>query len=203
MEYKESIEVSFKGQRNYVQGPDIFNKVTDILAQKKIHFLSISMTFNKMARTNIDLYLSDQKDSLNKEHNAYFEVIKDENVSLFGSIVENGDPITSRNEYPEEEIFSLAKINKDSQTISLLETVEYSNTEIIVSLNKRLLQQLYPDKKGKWLFTRFEVSGDITNSYKDMVLILKKNMNFKLTKTEILLDGESVGFIYFSMINQN
>jgi hypothetical protein len=194
---KYNLEFCFKGSRTYVHGTDIFNKVNELL-KDEMKNEKIDLSIHGVAKTNMDLV---NKKPENEEILKFaFKFTNKDGTRdvLYG--IENGEAIECRYEYPEEDICKLSKLNLDEEKILLETNSSYSFVENSVALNKYLLENLFPDANGKWYFTRFQLSKipDIENY--PLTLNLKANFNFKLTKTEIFLADESVGFIYFSLV---
>lgn len=193
---KYNLEFCFKGSRTYVHGTDIFNKVTDLL-KNEIKNEKIDLSFHGIAKTNIDLLVKKpENDELLKFAIKFTDNSGNKNV-LYA--VENGVGIECRYVYPEEDICKLSNLELENQKVILNKDSSYTFVENSVALNKYLLENLFPKANGKWYFTRFQLNKIPENIY-PLRLELKGNFNFKLTKTEIIIGEESVGFIYFSLV---
>ena len=86
--------------------------------------------------------------------------------------------------------------------ISFDNILKSSITEITVSMNKYFLQET-ETKDGQWIVTKFDYLKlvnlkDIKN--KILKLELTNNFNNKLTKSNIYIDNNVVGYLYFSLI---
>ncbi|WP_150048056.1 MULTISPECIES: hypothetical protein [Methylomonas] len=99
--------------------------------------------------------------------------------------------------YDEERVTSQCRIEGDG--IWLIGESPFSFIETLVSMNKYLHQQLFPDAVGKWIFTRIDLDQE-SDAQSGLALLLKHNLNYRLTKSEILLDGKRLGDIYFSLV---
>lgn len=193
---KYSLEFCFKGSRTYVHGTDIFNKLVELL-NKEIKSEKIDLSFHGVAKTNIDLLVEKpENDELLKFAIKFTDNSGNKNV-LYA--VENGVGIECRYEYQEEDICKLSNLDLENQKVLLNKDSSYTFVENSVALNKYLLENLFPNANGKWYFTRFQLNKIPENIY-PLRLELKSNFNFKLTKTEIIIGEESVGFIYFSLV---
>ncbi len=193
---KYSLEFCFKGSRTYVHGTDIFNKLVELL-NKEIKSEKIDLSFHGVAKTNIDLLVEKpENDELLKFAIKFTDNSGNKNV-LYA--VENGVGIECRYEYQEEDICKLSNLDLENQKVLLNKDSSYTFVENSVALNKYLLENLFPNANGKWYFTRFQLNKIPENIY-PLRLELKANFNFKLTKTEIIIGEESVGFIYFSLV---
>jgi hypothetical protein len=199
MDEQYNLEFCFKGDRTYVHGTDIYNKIIKNLAQKEVDYINIDFSFHGVVKNNI-LISSIKPEDEESLKLVYKYVDKEKQKRIFYG-VETNEIITCRYKYPEEDIFSVCHIDKEKEQIELSLNTSYSFIENIVAMNKFLLEQLFPDAKGKWYFTRLQLSEIIDeNSEYPLRLRLKNNFNFKLTKSEIFLHDKLVGFIYFSLV---
>ena len=182
----------FKGERNYVHGTDIVAKLFSHFPQNNI--TDVDMKFNDITSTN--LLLVDGNEAENAKVNIRVKLDGEEKLM---QLVESGEPINCRYEYDEYQIINKTKIDLKLKQICLTESTEYNACENFVAMNKHLLQKLYPDEKGKWYFTRLEQKIMIKN---DALITVKliKNFNFRLTKSDIILNGKVIGSVYFTMV---
>ena len=96
-------------------------------------------------------------------------------IKLFG--IENDADIDCRYEYLEEKIVDNSIIDKDFEKISLKNPTEFNFIEHIVAMNKALHENIYQTVKGKWYFTRLQLSQPIKMKYVNS-LVLKLKSNF-------------------------
>jgi len=193
---KFDLEFCFKGNRTYVHGTDIFNKVIEQCKNEMLNE-KIDLSFHGIANTNVSLIDEKPKDEALIKFVIKFNNKNHERTVLYG--VENGINISCRYEYPEEGICELSDLKVEKQVISLQVSSSYTFVENSVALNKYLLENLFPNLNGKWYFTRLQLNKVPYIEY-PLRLQLKANFNFKLTKTEIFINDESIGFIYFSLV---
>ena len=188
------LEFCFKGERTYVHGTDIFNTLTK---QFNTPLKKIDIAFHGIVLNNMSF--STQKPE-NDEVKVSFRCQNgEEKVRLFGT--ENSKNVTCRYEYIEEELIEDAVIDMPSESISLQSFSSYSFIEYIVAMNKSFLETRYEDEKGKWYFTRLQLSSKVEiNDVTSIQIILKSNFQFKLTKSAIVINEQEVGYIYFSLI---
>jgi len=191
------LKFCFKGDRTYVHGTDIYNKIVELLSSQ-IKNEKFDLSFHGIARKNIDLVsqMPEHESSL-KFVCKYVGVNNHKNI-LYG--VENSIDIECRYKYPEEDICNLSELNLQNQEVILEENSSFSFAENTVAINKYLLENLFPNVQGKWYFTRFQIKNKPSSDMYPLKLILKANFNFKLVKTEILIKDKSIGFIYFSLV---
>ena len=184
----------FKGNRGYVQGPDIVTAVLNQFSAKEI--VDLDFKFNGIASTNLDLI-----EGCTAEH-AKVNIrltVDGEPKSL--QLIESGQAIECRYEFDEEQIVECCNLDMAAQSVELRNPTTYTFYENFVAMNKHLLQNLYPEEKGKWYFTRLEQKYPIDDNALITVRLIK-NFNFRLTKSDILISNEVVGSVYFTMVRE-
>jgi hypothetical protein len=195
------LDFKFKGDRNYVQGPDIYNKVMEFLYAENFTIKNIDLSFHKIARHNLRGEIF-KTDSGSRDAGDVISIFKftDDNESYVIHLFETDSVITEHTEYYEEKIVELSTLNVVDKTIILSSLAPYTNIEKIVALNKALLNKLLTDP-GKWYFTKLTVDGDINNKHPYAIQVaLVKNIGSKITKSQILFDGKEKGHLYFSKV---
>lgn len=188
----QKLNFCFKGSRNYVHGTDIVSGLFKLFAESDLTNLDIK--FNGIAATNLDVVEGGAIESA-KVNLRWFEAGQEKHYQL----VENGESIDCRYEYDEDSIIKKTQLDLDRKSIALTESTGYSLCENFVALNKYLLQTIYPQEKGKWYFTRLEQSRIISDDALIEVKLIK-NFNFRLTKSDILVDSQVIGSVYFTMV---
>ena len=189
------LEFCFKGTRNYVHGTDIFTKLVESYSNvSKVDILFHGVTVKNMR------FLT-EKPEANEVKVTFKCQCNNEKIKLFG--IENDTDVECRYEYLEETIINNSTINISKELIILNNQTQYSFIEHIVAMNKGLLENLFPDAKGKWYFTRLQLKDNIDmKNVSSLQLIMKSNFQFKLTKSAIIVNGLETGFIYFSLVNK-
>ena len=199
---KKNLEFCFKGERTYVQGPDIFDSVIqniltdyDISEVKNIKYAAYALL-----KSNANLYFTEtlRKSDYKVINSIISFIYKDKKIS---AVVEaNDEKIECSQEYSEEVIRTNSII--ENKLISFENILDDSLTEIIVSMNKYYLQESVT-KDGKWIVTKFDYSKilDIKKLKKKVIhLKLLNNFNNKLTKSVIIVDDIEVGYLYFGLV---
>lgn len=184
----------FKGNRDYVQGPDIVAAVLKQFSAEEV--VDLDFKFNGIVSTNLDLIEGGKVDDA--KVNVRLTVNGDPK-SL--QLIEFGQPIECRYEFDEGQILECCSLDIEAQSIELQNSTAYTSCENLVAMNKHLLQNLYPQEKGKWYFTRLEQKHPISD---DALITVKliKNFNFRLTKSDIFISNEVVGSVYFTMVRE-
>ena len=192
------LDLRFKGERNYVQGPDILVSIMARLgATYEGQKLSdIDIVFHRMARCGLALVAA----PLNSASMAVqFSCRINGERRKFG-LIENGREITVRQPYREEEIVAATEIAVEERSASCRGALPYADIERWVAMVKALHLAVYPELAGKWLFVRgkFSELEPIPHTALHQVL-LEANFNNKLTRSAVLIDGRRVGDIFFSL----
>jgi len=190
----------FKGSRKYVQGPDIFDAIVKLLSKEFANITKLKYTAYEMLYSNATLYITNK--FVKKEYETINSIITffSDDEKYYAVVCNNGKTITCSTDYSEEVVEKNSEIIEN--TISFQNTLPYSFTEIVVSMNKYFLNQTI-DEQGKWIVTKFDYLhlDDISNINNATIKIeLLQNLNNKLTKSKLLLNNKEVGYLYFSLI---
>ncbi|MCD4727932.1 MAG: hypothetical protein K8R46_09740 [Pirellulales bacterium] len=196
------LNFSFKGNRNYVHGSDIYSS---ILKQMNIQYYgktlgSIRLSIHTLAFKDCDLIWIGSGKLMDKPDRAVADfMIGLDKVKVAGWLIEIDRPITSRYDYNETRIEALCKVR--DQTITIAGKTGYSPIEVAVSMTKQLHNALFPTKDAMWIFTRLELVRALQNSdSSDLAIKHKHNFNNRLTKSEIFSHESPIGHIYFSLV---
>ena len=190
------LDFCYKGSRQYVHGTDIFAKLTKRY-EEEIH--NIDIAFHGITKNNMTF--STEKPVEEDVKVTFRCTQKTEKIRLFG--YENDKSVSCRYDYWEEKIVESSSINPSESSIILDDSTEYSFIEHIVAMNKALVEKLYPEANGKWYFTRLQLKRNVEMSLiSSLKLVLESNFQFKLTKSVIVVNGENLGFIYFSLVSK-
>lgn len=193
---KTRLKLCFKGERTYLHGSDIYNEVTKRL-KDDMREGDFELSFHGMMRTNVELSDTKPQDKKALKFVCKYTGQDNRREMLFG--VASDTPVDCRVEYYEDKIRSLATLRPEIKEIVLATPSSYSFIENAVALNKYLLEDLFPAAKGKWLLARVQIKKMPGQIY-PLKLVLKENFNFMLLKTEITINGERIGFLYFSLV---
>lgn len=202
MKKEFNLEFCFKGNRKYVQGPDIFDAVINNLIKDFNNIKNIKYTAYEMLYTNASLIVTDK--FIKNEYPTINSIITfmNDNTKYYAVVYTNQKNIECSNEYSEELVQKKSKIN--GNTIVFENVLNNSFTEITVSMNKYFLNQTI-DVDGKWIVTKFDYENlaDIMDIKKKKIQIkLLQNFNNKLTKSLLYLNHKEVGYLYFSLITE-
>lgn len=201
---KKFLEFKYKGERRYVHGTDIINKTIILLNHLNYFPDTFEISFKNVINSSleIDIYSkTEYNDKIasnskvealaNFKHkkNIYYIVYKRTKNQITGVYNFDEKFITRK---------TILKLEKKSAIYSFEN--KYSVIEIIVAINKHLLNHIFPDKSGKWYFGKLSLEKNvITNKFSKIKIMVIKNIGVRYTKSLIEVDGVEVGFIFFSM----
>lgn len=196
----KKITLQFKGARNYLHGTDLFNAIIEEYGASNICDLRFSVHEFILVPECI-LYAADTQAELNALRDTHVRCqFMANGVARWLAVVPVADSsvaVGGRYEYNEQDVISLCTLNNES--ITLTGTSPFSFIETVVAMNKQLHQSLFADAVGKWIFTRIDLNARC-DARENITLSLRHNMNYRLTKSDILLAGAKIGDIYFSLV---
>lgn len=189
----------YKGNRDYLHGTDIFSMCLQMLSDKHASFAitNIDFAFHGLAKMGLTMCTSpppgvEPKAQLSCKING---------IQQKYFLVESNDAISQRIDYPEDKIVAATDIDIEAATATSMHILPFTNIERWVAMVKALHYSLYPDLSGRWLFVRGKFT-DYRDSYGTVVehkIVLQANFNNKLTRSALLVDGQKLGDIFFSL----
>jgi hypothetical protein len=194
-----SMEIPFKGQRDYLHSSDTYNALINGIQE----FVSIDtivsprLIFKDFAHRPLDVIF----DTTNANPKAIFTFNIDGSKNKC-ELIERDDAIKERIPFNEKEIIEKCMLDVSKQSIDFQSTpdLNYTLIEIVVAANKCLHTNYFKNHPGKWLFT--EIITDkplISTPFENLSLKLKTCLGTRLTKCSIILDGAECGYIFFSL----
>lgn len=197
----KQVEFRFKGTRDYIHGTDMFNVIMEV-REPPAALTNIRFFIHDFVRTTMcQLYITESKKSLNGVEDIAVRCQMDiDGITHWIAIVQDSKDNANERRYAyDESLFvSLCSIERDGIKLNLLSP--YSFIETIVGMNKYMHQQLFPELIGKWIFTRIDMPF-FCDAHEKLALKIRHNMNNRLTKSDIEVDGKKVGDIFFSLVN--
>jgi hypothetical protein len=197
----------FKGQRDYLQGADIFNALSRAMtgAAAKNALQPFTLAMHNFARCQCDLFLLDGEGGDSRLHMPESRVAdftlgagSDETV---GWLSESERPVKCRYPFDESEIARHCKLAEKEIVFSGQSS--YTSMDILVSITKQLHLILFPPAKGRWIFTKLQVDHLLLPQDADGLRVnFLQNFNNRLTKSSLRKYAEPLGFIYFSLVNE-
>lgn len=191
------LSLEFKGERKYIQGPDIFNKTLEWLTSQNPDIKDIDFAFHRLASRQL------------KATNTLSDGVEPAAACAYTAdgvrqrlyLVETDQPVVGRYPYPEDDVVSTMQLDLSARRCTLHGESAYSDIEVWVAMTKALHYKVFPQLQGKWLFVRGRFPSYIRKSAgNERTLNIIASFNDKLTRSEAMLDGVKVGEIYFSIV---
>lgn len=131
------LTLSFKGERDYIQGPDIFDAVIQALCAgaETTRVAQIDVAFHRLARRAVELINDDQGSAMDPVAICQYSI---DGVRRQAFVVETGTEIVERHPYPEEDIIERMSIDTDQRTCALDIDLPFTDMELWVSMTKAL-----------------------------------------------------------------
>lgn len=196
-----SVTYTFKGQRNYFQGGDMYNVICEAASKESAVQLStpFRLVVHKFTDKHCDMLLSEPGETINKpDHTVAEFTFASERGRVSGWLVESEKNVENRIPYDEAKIERLCSRNGNVTVID--GDSGFTPVEVAISMTKQLHYALYP-VKGKWIFTKIDMNRLFVQEDSTRLKVeLKHNLNNRLTKSTISVDGINIGNIYFSLI---
>jgi hypothetical protein len=192
--------LKFKGNRNYLHGTDILEAGLRVIATRynTDAIADIDISFHKRAETGLTLY---SVPPLNKEPTIQLSCkIAGAREKFF--LVEDSQEISERYDYAEEAIVAATQIRLDCAFALSNVALPFTDIERWVAMVKALHHGLYPEASGKWLFVRgkfVRYHGTYGHTAIEHRVRVEANFNNKFTRSALLVGGEKLGDIFFSL----
>ena len=199
MKIVENLDFCFKGDRTYLHGTDMYDKIVSEILKKDGRISgAVAMSIHETTNSKVNLIFDEMQPD--KNYVAQFKYVHDDKDKV-AYLVSNSNKVECRYPYNESKVSSNAVLDLPKSKIDLdLNIKNYSCIEYLVALNKHLLLNLYKNVKGKWFFTKLDIKNSLPQHPKKISLEVTKNMRYKLVRSDIKIDNEFWGQIYFTLV---
>src|SRR4030042_2465141 len=198
----ENFNFCFKGDRTYVHGSDIYNSITKYLkANNTAPIGPIELSIHRLMTHNMVGQILGAEQSLPPPSPPviYRFTVGGSQKILY--LAETDKGVDCRYEYDEESITKPSQVSADQNCITVHNKTPYSPIEVIVALNKKLVQTVFAGEKGKWLFTKLLLKGPLPEvSDAAFAITFSGGHSHRLTRSKVAIDGAYCGEIFFSMV---
>jgi hypothetical protein len=188
----EILKFVFKGNRDYVQGTSLFNALVNAADERGLTEGKINVSFKHMILNPVCVL---EQRSPTTEDSVVARISGKDGKSFALCINEAVETeIADRQEFEEPEVCRGAVLGEKS--IVQENPHHHDRIELLVSLCKKMHKAYVSDAK-KWVFSRYD--GQFPIPAPDKVeLRITKQVGTRLTCSEVLVNGEKLGDIYFS-----
>lgn len=191
------LPLSYKGERNYLQGGDIFNALSDVaseLAGDRGAYVE-RIAFRSFARMACEVFTEPPSEQLHVIGQANLAVPGKSGVNVW--LVETTDLVTSRRPFDEAQLLANASFSPDGRSVILPERSVYTPIEDVIALTKKLSYAVSPEVNGKWVFGQLDLTEPFTVNYRKLEIRLKNLIGGRFSVNNILLDDRNIGAIRF------
>jgi hypothetical protein len=196
------LDFSFKGARQYIQGPDIFDESVRLLREQagdNLEFLEF--VIHRMTDRNLylTLYPAAQVPQLDAQDVAELKFTVS-GQSWVARLTDTANQPASRRPYDETMVVEKCEIDEVERRIVFRRgETPYSMMETLVSMNKALHLKVFPDARGSWVFCQWNSPHwPLDESLNGVCIQLKQALGTRLTRAEVSLDDRVIGQMYFS-----
>lgn len=197
------LSLGFKGQRNYIQGGDIFNSLSELaphMTGDPDAFIA-SLAFRTFARSEcfvVGERPSQEAKLIAQAQVAYHDPHDPDQYKIRDFwVVEGKEAITERRVFDEEALLAPSVTDLEAMSCKLPHRSIYTPVEDLIALTKHLHYALFPDITGKWLFAQIDLKHPLRENYRQSEIILKKCVAGRFSVSDIVIDGQTIGTIRF------
>ena len=203
VKYEFSVNFAFKGNRNYVQGADIYSAALRIACELWGRYPDeVMCAFHNLLKSQgIFRLRSGVKGASSKDVYARF-------VFRFGEskheLVLNAtnQPISVTRPNDEKNVLRFSEMS--TKSIRMIVRDDYSYIEQIIAMTKRLHHVVYTDVHDKWLFTKLHIKDRIApEDYCESALEIRAERKVQniLSQCSIFVNDLPVGHIFYSAVS--
>ncbi|HXG55443.1 MAG TPA: hypothetical protein VNJ03_08715 [Vicinamibacterales bacterium] len=194
----EAVSFEFAGDRNYVQGSDLYLCAAEHAQRLLPTPLDSAAAFAAFYRLTDRFATMVVHDGVAAPRlDGAFAIMRfwDGSRSFWFRFIEGELAVTGRYPYDENRIDGVVENGK------IRGSSEYPPIKTLVSLTKKLHQSTLPDAAGRWLFTRLELQRALPmKGAGPLEVQLVSNWNNRITKSTVSADGAPIGSIGFSLV---
>lgn len=194
------MDIPFRGAREYLHGTDIYQFLMDG-GGGDWDSGPVQLQFHGLLRRRGEILIGvDDLAEWRKSPRYRGEGrIGPKDNSLQVVLLETDEDGIGRKECNEVEVVLAAAVDAGSRSAVLKAQNEGLMVERVVFLNKRLHSVVLPTARGQWLFAKLDLVQALPETgERELKLVMKQVLGNRCTKTEILIDEVSYGFIIFS-----
>ncbi|AXQ49176.1 hypothetical protein ACLPJF_07910 [Pseudomonas vlassakiae] len=197
------LDIGFKGERNYIQGPDMLNQAMQIIQINRLgEIRDIEFFIQRMTSQHLQLEI-EQAEASRSSSPDDVAVIKFTigEERLFARLTTAPGAPQARVPYDESLVTRHCQINTVDRSIRLAEDSSgHSSIEKLVSMNKALhLALLEKPDDTQWVFCRWDSAGwPLPEDLNHAEVVLKQTLGSRLTRADVMLNECQLGQIYFS-----
>lgn len=193
------LDIPLKGERSYIQGPDLFNAAFETLSDEAGGApIDFEIAFHKMALKQVEL-IWDTDEAPEECFALGMRSLAGERARFWMREIET--PLSERQPYLEEEIVAQMSFDETLTKARLDSPFPYSEMELWVSMIKALHQRRFADADGKWVFVRAKLSAYARQDAVEALRVeLAATLGTKLTRNAVYMGDRKIGDVFFALM---
>jgi|GEM_PF-3771346 len=197
-----NLEFSYKGDRDYVHGTDIYKQIIknlNTLGYNNWHYLELNI--KKISRHNLTCFLTDNKQKLEGEVVNF--VLKKDQDQLFGSIIENTSSlISTRYSFDESNITKHCHIDHEKESIIYKNPDNnFTTIDIVISMSKLFLENAV-DNSVKWFFRTITFLRPIEVIESEQISMQKILQKRSIVGFDVFVGNKLIGHAFGASISK-
>lgn len=194
------LRLCFKGQRDYLHGTDMYEAVHTVVQGRWKHPCEgFELSIRRLSKRQPDLYWIEGEPIPSRPQDAVAAYsIAGTARKAGGWLTESEREVDCRKPFDEDRISRSCRFAGDRVTIR--DDGGFLPIELAVIMNKQLHQRLLPVPTGRWMFTRLVLRRFLPPRIEALAISLRENLHGRLTRSDIDLDSDNIGSIYFSLV---
>lgn len=196
-----SLDLAFRGDRNYLHGTDVYESLTR-LPELVLKGRSLGITFHARVHHQLDLVFLEKGDLSRRSDPAFRGEVRIGSgpEMVQAALMESRRPVTAWRPCNEQAVADQGEVDVEGRKATLKAPAEGSAIEQVVFLNKKLHLESLPQLGSKWLFARLELDTPLDFSAEGVLTLhLSQVVGDRFTRTDIRRDGWPVGTLFFSL----
>jgi hypothetical protein len=198
--------IAFKGDRNYLQGPDIFNRLLAFIASDVPGAVATDLHFAAHGFIDTNHVVLKSFSSIEEVAEGEWPSTMTATIGGVPHVVAMKGRAPAAHEAlraPYDEATLQKAMELDGELISFSAPLPHSLIEVAVSMKKKLMQTLFPQEKVKWVFVRADLKA-LPAEISDRVCVTSRTPRApsRIYRSSLQVDGVDIGTLYFIGIKQ-
>jgi len=195
---KFSLDLAFRGDRNYVTGADVFDQLESELRQSRdLSAWSLSeIVFLHKTCNNINVCFDDAK-PLSGLLGSFGIISANRDSELRGWLIDSGSTVSRMLPFDEKALLKESYFNFETKKARIAVPPEYTSIQAIVAGTKELCTSVVPEG-GKWIFGSLRLKAALNELHGwEISLSLTRMVMNRFASIEISSDTQLIGTIHF------
>lgn len=182
----------FKGERPYIQGPDLFNAMQVAARERLGHSAWVERAvIREMATGPVDIVEGDVDAA-----KGVFDVRQADECHRLSLVdAAEGVPL-AREPYDESMIVEGGRYSADRATFE--GAMPHTVMEVVTSLAKTLHNREIPASDAKWIWVGVALDHVLPDEAAAVEVVIRRRLGSRMTMSDLVIDGSAVGSMTFA-----